>query len=45
VADIIDLRQARKAKARASADTRAAGNRRAFGRSKAEKEAEEAARE
>jgi hypothetical protein len=45
MADIINLRHARKAKARASAEAWAAGNRAAFGRSKAEKEAEKAARE
>lgn len=45
MAEIVNLRQARKAKGRASAETRAAGNRAAFGRSKAEKKAEEAARE
>ncbi|HEX9931211.1 MAG TPA: DUF4169 family protein [Allosphingosinicella sp.] len=45
MADIINLRQARKAKGRADSAARAAGNRAKFGRSKAEKEAEKAARE
>jgi hypothetical protein len=36
-ADIINLRQARKRKTRTEADTRAAENRRSFGRSKAER--------
>ncbi len=36
-ADIINLRQARKQKARTEAEARAAENRRAFGRSKAER--------
>lgn len=36
-ADIINLRQARKQKARAEAESRAAENRRAFGRSKPER--------
>jgi hypothetical protein len=45
MAEIVNLRQVRKAKARASAETRAAGNRAAFGRSKGEKEADKAARE
>lgn len=35
--DVINLRQARKAKARAAADAKAAANRHAFGRTKAEK--------
>lgn len=41
-AEIINLRKARKAKARVEADTRAAENRVRFGRSKAEREAREA---
>ena len=44
-AEIVNLRQARKRKARADAGIVAAGNRAAFGRSKAEREATEAARE
>jgi hypothetical protein len=44
-AEIVNLRQARKRKARAEAGIVAAGNRAAFGRSKAEREATEAARE
>ncbi|HEX8193160.1 MAG TPA: DUF4169 family protein [Allosphingosinicella sp.] len=43
--DIINLRQARKAKARAEGAAKAAGNRAAFGRTKAERQAEAAARE
>ena len=38
MADIINLRSARKAKARAERDQAAAENRRRFGRTKAEKE-------
>ncbi len=37
MAEIINLRRARKAKARADAETQAAANRVAFGRTKAEK--------
>ena len=37
MAEIINLRRARKAKARATAETTAAANRAAFGRTKAEK--------
>lgn len=44
-AEIVNLRQARKRKVRAEAEIVAAGNRVAFGRSKAEREAAEAARE
>jgi hypothetical protein len=40
--EIINLRRARKAKARAQAGEQAAANRVAFGRSKAEKEASKA---
>lgn len=45
-AEIVNLRQARKARARATAATEAAGNRAKFGRTKARKaiEADEAAR-
>jgi hypothetical protein len=39
VAEIINLRLARKARARAVAETKAAANRAAFGRTKAEKDA------
>jgi hypothetical protein len=39
VAEIINLRRARKAKARATAETTAAANRAAFGRTRAEKQA------
>jgi len=42
MAEIVNLRQARKAKARASKETEAAANRAKFGRTKAEKEAEAA---
>ena len=38
MAEIVNLRVARKRKARADADTAAAGNRAQFGRSKAEKQ-------
>lgn len=46
MAEIINLRQARKMKARDAADARAAANRAAFGRSKVEKQVakDEAAR-
>lgn len=43
--EIINLRQARKAKGRAERAARADGNRAAFGRSKEEKKADAAARE
>lgn len=43
-ADIVNLRRARKAKARAELEREAAANRTAFGRSKAEKEKTAAAR-
>ncbi len=39
VSDIINLRTARKAKARAGAEAKASANRAAFGRTKAEKSA------
>lgn len=39
MAEIVNLRRARKAKARATAETMAAANRAAFGRTKAEKDA------
>ncbi|MBX9731643.1 MAG: DUF4169 family protein [Sphingomonas sp.] len=39
MAEIVNLRSARKAKARAEAATNAASNRAAFGRTKAEKQA------
>jgi len=42
VAEIINLRRARKAKARATAETTAAANRAAFGRTKVEKQADSA---
>jgi hypothetical protein len=42
VAEIINLRRARKARARATAETTAAANRAAFGRTKAEKQAADA---
>ncbi|WP_380784983.1 DUF4169 family protein [Sphingomonas sp. R86521] len=42
MAEIINLRRARKARARASAETTAAANRAAFGRTKADKDAAEA---
>ncbi|MCU0884948.1 MAG: DUF4169 family protein [Beijerinckiaceae bacterium] len=44
-ADIVNLRQARKRKARAEADSLAAANRALFGRSKPEREAQDSARE
>ena len=44
-AEIINLRRARKAKSRREAEVQAAENRVAFGRSKAERQATEAARE
>ena len=37
--EVINLRRARKAKARVDAETKAAANRAAFGRTKAEREA------
>lgn len=43
-ADIINLRQARKAKARADKEAKAEANRRKHGRNKAERVAEEDAR-
>ncbi|MGN6374370.1 MAG: DUF4169 family protein [Sphingomonas sp.] len=42
--DIVNLRLARKAKARATKETTAAANRAAFGRTKAERLADEAAK-
>jgi hypothetical protein len=42
MAEIINLRRARKAKARATAETTAAANRAAFGRTKVEKDAAKA---
>ena len=44
MSDVVNLRAARKAKARSEAKQQAAANRAAFGRSKAEKTAESAAR-
>ncbi len=44
MAEIVNLRRARKDKARAAKDTRAADNRTRFGRTKAEKRATEAER-
>ena len=44
-ADIVNLRRTRKAKARTERDQTAAENRRAFGRSKTDKQAEAAERE
>lgn len=44
MAEIINLRRARKAKARAVAETQAAANRVAFGRTRAEKQADATAR-
>lgn len=41
-ADIVNLRQARKAKARADKDQQAEANRRRFGRTKAERLAQDA---
>jgi hypothetical protein len=43
-ADIVNLRRARKAKARAEREADAAANRRLFGRSKGEKRKDEAER-
>ncbi len=45
MADLINLRQARKAKERADREKTAAEKRRLFGRTKAEKQAEAAERE
>ena len=45
MADIINLRRARKAKARTGREQQAAEKRRAFGRTKAEREREAAERE
>lgn len=45
MSDVVNLRLARKAKARAGAAAGAAANRVAFGRTKAQKSADEAARE
>ncbi len=42
MAEVINLRQARKAKARASADQQAASNRAKFGRTKAERDSQAA---
>lgn len=42
MAEIITLRTARKAKARATKDTQAAANRAAFGRTRAERQADAA---
>ncbi len=44
MAEIVNLRRARKNKARAAKDARAAGNRTRFGRGKAEKRETEAER-
>jgi len=44
MAEIINLNRARKAKLRAEQDATAAANRRAFGRTKAERQAEDAER-
>ncbi|WP_081852959.1 DUF4169 family protein [Bosea sp. 117] len=44
MADIINLRRARKNKARAEAEQKAAAQRSKFGRSKVEREVQEAAR-
>lgn len=43
MAEIVNLRLARKAKARAAKETTAAANRAAFGRTKAEKQADRTA--
>ena len=43
--DVINLRQARKARARTEKEAAAAANRARFGRTKAEKQAEDAKRE
>ena len=40
MADVVNLNRARKAKARAAATTQAAANRAAFGRTKAQKQAD-----
>lgn len=45
MSDIINLRTARKAKARAAASDKAAANRAAFGRTKAQKQADAAGTE
>jgi hypothetical protein len=45
MAEIINLRQARKARARTEKEAAAAANRAKFGRTKAEKQAEDAKRE
>ena len=45
MAEIINLRQARKARARTEKEAAAAANRARFGRTKAEKQAEDAKRE
>jgi hypothetical protein len=45
MAEIINLRQVRKARGRAEKEATAAANRAKFGRSKAEKQAEEAKRD
>ncbi len=45
VAEIVNLRQARKRRARQEKAAKAAENRRAFGRSKAERTSDEAERE
>lgn len=45
MADVINLRQARKQKARAEKETAAAANRAAFGRTKAEKQRTQAQQE
>ncbi len=45
MAEIVNLRRARKDKARVAKDARAAGNRTRFGRSKAEKRVAEAERD
>jgi hypothetical protein len=45
MADIVNLRQARKAKAKAEREERATGNRARFGRSKAERRKEIAERD
>ena len=45
MAEIVNLRRAKKAKARADADAQAAGNRALFGRTKAEKQRMEIERE
>jgi hypothetical protein len=45
MADIINLRQARKAKARADAEQASAANRAKFGRTKADRQADKAEKE